>query len=323
MLQHKPVENIPAPLSLEQFGRQVDQVFFPMACEVSPADRAGFQGALSSLRLGQVGLAAVRSTPLDVHRRCSHIGQVADAIYMVKVQVEGESLIRHRGHQAHLQPGDFVLCSSAEPYQLHFPANYCQVVLALPAQVMNECVRDPARYLGRRMDSRAGANGLFSQFLVSLAGRIDGIDPVVARRLEANVVDLLATTLECSQDVPKRDLPGCGVRREYLQRIKVFIRRHLDDDRLGPDWIAGSHRISTRYLHMLFAQESLSVSRYIQHLRLEACRSALVDSDFGNHSVADIAYRFGFKDASHFSRVFKSVFGATPARFRKARRQEM
>jgi AraC-like DNA-binding protein len=33
--------------------------------------------------------------------------------------------------------------------------------------------------------------------------------------------------------------------------------------------------------------------------------------------VAEIAYRFGFKDASHFNRVFKAGFGATPARFRR------
>jgi AraC-like DNA-binding protein len=315
MLQHNPVEEMAAGLSLDQFNGQVGRLFFPMACEGS-RERA-FRGTLESHRLGQVGLAVVKSTPLDVHRRKSDIGQAADLVYMVKVQAKGESLVRHCGREAHLRPGDFTLCSSAEPYQLHFPGDYCQVVLAIPACVMEQCVRQPARYLGLRMDAGSGANGLFSQFLGSLASRFDAVDGVLAQRLEANVMDLLATTLEHTRDEQRRELQDCGVRYDYLQRIKAFIRRHLDDDCLAPDWIAQSHGISTRYLHMLFETESLSVSRYIQQLRLEACRAALADSAFGHYSVAEIAYRFGFKDPSHFSRVFKAGFGVTPAGFRK------
>lgn len=318
MLQHNPVDEMAAGLSLDQFSGQVGRLFFPMACEGS--QEHPFRGTLNSQRLGQVGLAVVKSTPLDVHRRKSHIGQAADLVYMVKVQARGESLVRHRGREAHLRAGDFTLCSSAEPYQLHFPGDYCQVVLAVPAQVMEQCVRQPARYLGLRMEAASGVNGLFSQFLVSLAGRSDGMDGVLAQRLESNVMDLLATTLEHTRDAQRRDLPECSVRCEYLQRVKAFIRRHLGDDCLGPEWIAQSHGISTRYLHMLFETESLSVSRYIQQLRLEACRAALADSAFGHYSVAEIAYRFGFKDPSHFSRVFKTGFGVTPAGFRKQSR---
>ncbi|MFT6958204.1 MAG: AraC family transcriptional activator of tynA and feaB, partial [Halieaceae bacterium] len=72
-----------------------------------------------------------------------------------------------------------------------------------------------------------------------------------------------------------------------------------------------------RYLHMLFADEGESVSRYIQRLRLEACAAALRDLAFADYSASEIAYHFGFNDASHFSRVFKALFGEAPARYRK------
>lgn len=310
---------MPVMLSLDQFDDQVGQLFFPMACESLPGTE--FLGSLVSRKLGQVGLAAVKSTALDVYRRRAHISQVADVVYMVKVQVEGEGVIRQLGREAHLRPGDFTLCTSAEPYQLRFPGEYCQVVLAVPASVMEQVVKQPEQYLGLRMEARAGANGLFSQFLTSLVDRLDGMDGALAQRLESNVIDLLSTTLESTRETRRRDLLSCGVKREYLQRIKAFIRKHLDDECLGPDWIAESHGISTRYLHMLFESENVSVSRYIQQQRLQACRAALTDSAFGAYSVAEIAYRFGFKDASHFSRVFKSGFGATPAKFRRESRQ--
>ena len=35
-------------------------------------------------------------------------------------------------------------------------------------------------------------------------------------------------------------------------------------------------------------------------------------------SVTDIAFRWGFCDAAHFSRVFKREFGATPSEIRQA-----
>jgi len=34
--------------------------------------------------------------------------------------------------------------------------------------------------------------------------------------------------------------------------------------------------------------------------------------------VTDIAFRWGFTDAAHFSRVFKRAFGATPSEIRNA-----
>ncbi len=233
------------------------------------------------------------------------------------MQVEGEGLLRQRGKEAHLSPGDFTLCLSSEPYDLHFQCDYSQVVLAVPQPLLEESVRQPTQHLGVRMDARVGANGLFSQFVTSIAHRLDSMDGVLAQRLEANVIDLLSTTLSYAQEAQKRDLLKVGVKSEYIQRIKHFIRRNLDSECLSPDSIAAAHDISTRYLHMLFADESVSISRYILHLRLEHCRAALADASFAHYSVSEIAYRFGFNDASHFSRAFKSEYQQTPARFRK------
>ena len=183
---------------------------------------------------------------------------------------------------------------------------------------MEAFVNHPARHLGVRMDARVGANGLFSQFVTAMASRMDTLDGDLAQRLQANVLDLLVTSLGYARETQRRELLSCGLKGEYLQRIKYFIRKNLDNELLGPDWIAEALHISTRYLHMLFEAEDLSVSRYIQRLRLESCRAALVDPAFAGYPVSEIAYRSGFKDASHFSRVFKAEYGETPARFRRS-----
>lgn len=303
--------------SLDSFDAQVRETFFPMECNLARGYPGKFRGLLSSRQFGQLGFAAVRSTPLDVYRRRGHIAEVSDAIYLVKVQVAGESHIRQRGRSAHLQPGDFTLCLSSEPYELHFAEEYSQVVLAVPSPLMEECVHQPERHLGVRMAAEQGANGLFSQFVASIAQRLDSMDGVLAQRLEANVIDLLATTLAHNGDCQRRDLHCNGVKQEYLHRIRHFIRKHLAEDSLGPESIAAAHNISTRYLHMLFEAESVSISRYIQQLRLQSCRQALSDAAFARFTVAEVAYHFGFKDASHFSRAFKNEYGMTPAQYRR------
>lgn len=305
---------------VEHFNSLVNQAFFPMSCERAPGHSDEFYGALQSRQVGSLGLVKVEGSPLDVYRRTNHIGRVGDAVYLVKVQTEGEGLICHRGQQAHLRPGDFTLCLSSEPYELHFAGRYSQVVLAIPELLM-ESVYQPNRFLGVRMNFQVGTNGVFSQFVASIANRLDDLSGVVTQRLETSIIDLLGVTLDDTRETQRKRLLNHGTKPEHLWRIKRFIRRNLNDERLGLDWIAGAHNISTRYLHMLFEGENMSVSRYIQRLRLEYCKNALTDQSFDDYSVAEIAYRSGFKDASHFNRIFKKEFEETPAHLRKNHQQ--
>ncbi len=317
MFELKTVNHLPQADRLEGFGEMVCDSFFPMTVTASQEQREGFSGQIQLSQLNRVGLAAVSSSPLDVYRRRRDIALAGDAAYLVKVQVQGESLIRQRGREAHLLPGDFTLCLSSEPYELHFNDSYSQMVLSVPQAMLDECVLQPQRHLGVRKQASQGANGLFSQFVAMIGARLDDMDGVLAQRLEANVIDLLCTSLGYAEDTHKHDLLASGVKEEYLTRIKAYVRSNLADESLVPAEIANRHGISTRYLHMLFAGKGESVSRYIQRQRLEACEAALRQADFSAYSVSEIAYRFGFNDASHFSRVFKQQFGETPARYRK------
>jgi len=320
MLQTQSVNSLPVSQRLDGFTDLVCQTFFPMGCAPLPRAERGFEGEIQTQQLNQLGLALVRSSPLDAYRTRQHIACATEAVYLVKIQLEGESRIRHRGQEACLRPGDFVVCSSAEPYELHFPAPYRQLVLSMPHAVLDDCVAHPQQYLGRRMEARIGANGLFSQFVASIGARLDLLSPILVQRLEANVVDLLSTSLSHCENALLGDPLGCGKREEHLHRIKTFIRSHLHDERLSPGWIAEHLGISTRYLHMLFEDQGESVSRCIWRTRLDACKAALGDPELRERSVSDIAYQFGFSDASHFSRMFKAQFGDAPARYRKESR---
>jgi len=303
--------------SFDSFSDHVSNTFFNMSFEKSSnLIDGGFRGAVQARAMSKLGLVDIGCGPLDVYRRKEHISTVEQSQYLIKFQVEGEALVRQRGQEAHLRPGDFVMCSNTEPYELHFAQQYRQLVLAVPQASLGEVVREPEAYLGKRMDASVGANGLLSQFVHSLGPMLDQMDPMLIAKLESNVFDLLATALEHGQTNPRLSGENDGVKTEHLFRIKTFIRKNLADPRLCPDWIAKAHDMSTRYLHMLFNDENTSVSRFIQRQRLEVCKNCLADTNMAIYTITEIAFRWGFNDASHFNRVFKAAYGITPRQYR-------
>ena len=94
------------------------------------------------------------------------------------------------------------------------------------------------------------------------------------------------------------------------------MRANLQDPALGPETIARAHAISVRALHALFEEAPESVAGLVRRERLARCLEDLELPSGG--SVTEIAFRWGFRDAAHFSRVFKREFELTPSEVRRA-----
>ncbi|MGE5295771.1 MAG: AraC family transcriptional regulator [Solirubrobacterales bacterium] len=100
------------------------------------------------------------------------------------------------------------------------------------------------------------------------------------------------------------------------QNCRDFIRRNcLTVHSL--DQIAGQCRIDAAYLCRLFRRfDDQSPYQYLLRLKMTAAAQRLHVPDA---RVKEIAYELGFRDAFHFSRAFKKVFGMSPDAFRKLR----
>ncbi|MEX1049563.1 MAG: AraC family transcriptional regulator [Akkermansiaceae bacterium] len=99
-------------------------------------------------------------------------------------------------------------------------------------------------------------------------------------------------------------------------RVREFIEREFPTTtRL--EAVAKSCGIDAPYLCRLFARfHDESAYRYLTRLRMEQASRMLLE---GDASVRSVAAALGFKDAFHFSRVFKSVHQVPPSRFRLMR----
>lgn len=64
-------------------------------------------------------------------------------------------------------------------------------------------------------------------------------------------------------------------------------------------------------MHRAFAGEACTVAGWIWARRLEAVRADLCDPALRHRTISDLAFGWGFVDASHFSRAFRARYGRT------------
>jgi len=95
----------------------------------------------------------------------------------------------------------------------------------------------------------------------------------------------------------------------------AYIERHLIDERLTPDAVGAHLGVSRRTVYRLF-RDSGGVGAYVQGRRLDRAFDVVANSTDKAASLAEIAYDHGFLSAAHFSRAFRTRFGATPGEVR-------
>lgn len=96
--------------------------------------------------------------------------------------------------------------------------------------------------------------------------------------------------------------------REFIER-NFLVQTTLEA-------IAKACEVDAPYLCRLFARfHDESPYQFLTRLRMEHASRILLESDV---SVKSVAAALGFKDAFHFSRVFKSVHHVPPSRFRQS-----
>jgi AraC-like DNA-binding protein len=95
-----------------------------------------------------------------------------------------------------------------------------------------------------------------------------------------------------------------------LDRVRAYIRAHLDDPSLSLLVIADALQVSPRTLNRLFAPIGTTPMRWVMRERLALGLRTLQQKPA--RRVTDVAFDCGFSDLSHFSRLFKKEFGLSP-----------
>jgi AraC-like DNA-binding protein len=115
------------------------------------------------------------------------------------------------------------------------------------------------------------------------------------------------------------DEPGQReVLRETLYlRVVKYLDQHLAEPDLNAESIAFAHNVSVRTLYTAWsAGTRVPLGQWIIAARLEGARDQL---SLGSQAmtIAAVARRWGFADATHFARRFRGAFGLSPREWQR------
>jgi AraC-like DNA-binding protein len=295
----------------EQFAFWREQVGerFDMA-ELSRPGAGAFRAHVETVSVAGLSLSDIHADPLMFERTEHHVARRERDQFAVGLLFSGEGVVEQDGRDTRLQAGDIVLCDSRRPCRIRFDTPFRQMVFNCDRAELEARLPDADRRTAQRIEGQgalpsAAANYLFD--LAKQARSLGAAEGVVVQ----HALDLLALTLG---ELATREV-GHG---SLFRRIRAFIEENLADPLLTPTQIAQRHQLSRRYLYRLFDESGDCVAAYIRRRRLERCKAALADPLQRSRSISDLAFAWGFNDASHFGRLFREAFGLTPRDFRRA-----
>ena len=115
--------------------------------------------------------------------------------------------------------------------------------------------------------------------------------------------------------VEPKQIAITSVDQKLMERAIEIIEQHMDDEEFSVETfssLVGMNRVSL--YHKIKSLTNLSTREFFTVIRLKRAAQLLRESGL---SVTEISYQVGFKDPSHFSKLFKKQFGKTPKEYLK------
>lgn len=268
----------------------------------SPGQR--FVGRIQHQNLGGLNVADIQVAAASIRREPGKIGRADDRFYFLVMQRQGSMFVEHTQHPFSLAPGEIALMDSAQAYEMK-PQGLIQ-------QLSIHLCRDAVERLLPAGISRFGKleqTSLSARLLHGMLQQIsDGAWTPEAQQHGAALQDALISLLQPALPVDELERLSSPLRR-LAERL---IDEHLLDP-LSPAELASRLNISIRQLYRQFELDGDSVCRYIQRRRLQSSARELVQDI---SPITTIAYKWGFTDSAHYSRVFKRHYGMPPKDYR-------
>jgi AraC-like DNA-binding protein len=160
------------------------------------------------------------------------------------------------------------------------PERFRKLCLLVPSERFEGVLPDSELHVGAYFKAGTNLANLLGACLVTLADNVLTSDDEPADAAVEVTLDMLGAALTKNKESPDEN-----PRTSLFERIRSFIEKRLDDPDMSPSTVARAHSISVRWRE---------------------------------RSITEIAMKWGFSDAAHFSRSFKVAFGISPNAFRRA-----
>ena len=234
---------------------------------------------------------------------------------LILFHADGRGRVANGSGGSEFAEGDISVCAMRESWTLDLREDFEFLLLEIPHQRLSDRLGRGAVKLPTVLGASIAAAAV-RPVLHCLAANFDELTDADLPSVEIAIIELIASAL-IAEAKPVAD-GSTQVQSAHMRRVFAAIEAQLGEPRLSMGDIADKEQLSPRYLQRLFERQGLTFSGYVKRRRLERCRQDLIDPKYAGQSIAEIGFRWGFRDQARFSRTFSQAFGTPPRNHRKA-----
>ena len=273
---------------------------------------ARFPSRVTAYPLSTINVTTVQSKAHHVIRGDAEIRKATQEVYFVNLQLSGRCRHETEGRETIVGPNQFAIVDSTRPYFLDFMDDWNVFSFRIPRHMLRPLLQKPDCSTGICVSGSHALGEITIGFLKSIAMQRGDLPSQAVETLAGDLVNLTALALGATEGT--RMSQPQSIRRGLFAAIMKFIETNLADPLLSATSVASHFGISIRYLHRVFEESDKSFGQVVLERRLVRCAGDLAASD--DARISDVAFRWGFRDISHFNRSSRQRFGFSPREYR-------
>jgi len=277
---------------------------FGFAVRAAPASGETFSASTSRWQLGSLALVHTVHDRGDGHRGPSEIAASDPDLVGFLYMRHGTIGLDFEGRPVALRPGELVMWDTARRGGFTTFARVDNQTLVVPRERLAMAAPGYEAMFGRPFRPDHPAARLMGSFMGALMPVVSRLDAAARDAVADAALDIARAVVATRDDPQPRQQTAAR-----LIAVRLYIDANLSNPGLSPATIAKANAISLRTLHRLFEATDDSVGAVIRERRLSRCRADLLRGP--DESVTAIAYRWGFRNMSFFSRLFRERYGVS------------
>jgi AraC-like DNA-binding protein len=288
----------------------------------NPTSDMHFHGRLKIVQLENASIGTIGGTVQSISRTVADVA-IENTNNVVLLFNHGLHVIgiEQKGRSADCAPGGAILIEQCEPSMIKVAApDVCRLVaVQVPrGQVRRTCPQLEDRFLAP-ISAPSSALALMCAYVDFVLDPCAGNDAQIARIASDHVTDLVAAIVGSDGVIYGERLRGLRAGRSAT--IMRELDRSFMDSGFSLAVLARRLAVTPRYVQALLAEVETSFTDEVTRRRLDCARDILSSSRYLHKSIMEISQECGFSTVSHFHRVFRRRFDATPGEVRASIRR--
>lgn len=283
-----------------------------VSLDLRVTDETAPPGAFHERDLGDLRLTEWQCPPVEAVRPGRMAQEDDDTLILMTAQA-GEMGVVLSDRTEHLRPGAVMLMRSRVSGRISVPGWLTKRSVRIPMPALT-----PFEISNRVPDvlTIEAADSSLTWLLLDFLSGIDRqhklLDATAAEATRNALLSLVAGIIRTSQASATRAGDFLPMLRQQMEK---WIAEHLTDGVVRVHDLAAAYNVAPRTVHRAFAATGDTLGSVVRAHRISAVRNDLVHSTL---SIAAIAYRWGFCDASHLGREFRRAMSMSPGDYREA-----